>query len=556
MKRKIFILFFWVSMVSVISVMYTRTRQNSNNTVTVQQEVVTEKISEDEFNQEAKRKSVIGLVERGMAHFNKNRMEDVGQVFTHTKDFIEGELYLFVFDMNGNVFAHGKESNLLWKNLWELRDDFGSFVVQMLVEKAKNGGGWVTYEWRGAVKVSYVQKVTKKGKDYIIGSGYYPHSKSDAVVGLVRGAVAMFNRVLEQKFPIDVAFSLFSYPMSERFIRGDLYLYALDFEGVIRAQGDRPGLIGSNAWNYKDKTGKFVNQEIVNKLKQTDQGIWIDYVSKNTKKHAYAEKVTDTQGNEYFIACGYYPEADRNATVDLVRRGYQFMKASGISMATKEFTEKRTNTFRYGDLFLILYDFKGKCIAHGKNEEWVGQNHWDRQDEDGRYYIREMVEKAKQGGGWIDIKRLNSFASVYVEKIDMGTEEFVIASGLYPISKNETMTLLVKSGAGYLQSTLAQEAFRAFVDKEGKFIRGDLFIFVFDQEGFCYAYGDNYKLIWRNLLGWKDDNGKPFVKILINTARQGPGKVTYILNKRPFVSYVQQVEKNGKVYVVGSGFYQ
>ena len=232
------------------------------------------------------------------------------------------------------------------------------------------------------------------------------------------------------------------------------------------------------------------------------------------------------------------------------------MKASGISMAAKEFTTKRSNTFRFGDLFLFLYDLKGKCIAHGKNEEWVGQNHWDRQDEDGRYFVREMVEKAKQGGGWIDIKRLNSFASVYVEKIDMGTDEFIIGSGLYPISKNETMTLLVKSGAGYLQATQTQEAFRAFVDKQGKFIRGDLFVFVFDQEGFCYAYGDNYSLIWRNLLGWKDDNGKPFVKILINTARQGPGKVTYTLNKRSFISYVQQVEKDGKVYVVGSGFYQ
>jgi len=538
-----------------IGAIYTRTIQKEVVQPTTE-DIRTAEVVEVEFDQEAKKQSVVNLVERGISYFNKSRLQDIGHGFTHAKDFIEGELYLFVFDVNGTVIAHGQESNLLWDNLWELRDDFGVLVVQTIINKAKNGGGWITYEWRGAIKLSYVKKVTKDGKDYVIGSGYYPHSKKDAVVGLVKGAVSMFKQVMEQNFPVDVAFSLFSYPMSDRFIRGDLYLYALDFNGTIRAQGDRPGLIGSNALNYKDATGKLVNQEMIKKLKQTDEGVWVEYISKKAKKLAYAEKVIDAKGNEYFMACGYYPEVDRNTTVDLVRKGYQFMKASGISAAVEEFTHKKINTFRYGDLFLVVYDMKGKCIAHGRNEEWVGQNHWDRQDEDGRYSIREMIEKAKAGGGWIDIKRRNSFASVYVDKIDMGTEEFVIASGLYPISKSETMMLLVKSSAGYLQSKPIEEAFRYFVNKDSNFIRGDLFVFAFDQEGFCYAYGDNFKLIWRNLLEWKDDNGKPFVKLLINTARQGPGRVTYTLNKRSHISYVQQVEKDGKVYVVGSGFYQ
>ncbi len=555
MKRTIFVIVLTLGLIGFINFVSSRAPRN-DVVPEPASEIITEEAVEIEFDTENKKKAVVKLVERGIEYFKKNRIEDIGNAFTHTKDFIEGELYLFVFDINGNVIAHGQEANRLWKNLWEQRDEFGAPIVQVIINKAKEGGGWVTYEWRHAIKVSYVQKVTKDGKDYVIGSGYYPHSKEDAVVGMVKGAVAMFDRVMKQKFPVDTAFSLLSYPMSDRFIRGDLYLYALDFKGIIRAQGDRPGLIGSNAWNHKDATGKFVNQEIINKLKQTDQGVWVDYVSKKAPKRAYAEKVTDAKGINYFVACGYYPDADRDAAVDLVRRGYQFMKASGISAAVKEFTDKRINTYRYGDLFLIVYDLKGKCIAHGGNEEFVGKNHWERQDEDGRYFIRELIEQAEEDGGWVDIKRRNSFASVYVEKIDMGTEEFIIGSGLYPISKPETMMLLVKSAAGYLETNPAHEAFSAFVDRDGKFIRGDLSLFVFDQEGFCYAYGDNYKLIWRNLLDLKDDTGKPFVKILINTARQGPGRVTYTLNKRPYVAYVEQVEKDDKVYVIGSGFYQ
>ena len=103
------------------------------------------------------------------------------------------------------------------------------------------------------------------------------------------------------------------------------------------------------------------------KQKEEGEGIWIEYYSKNALKYAYAEKVKDREGNYYFIACGYYPEINRDQTVELVRRGYQFMKGSGISIASKEFTDKANNTYRLGDLYLFVYDMKGKCIAHGGN---------------------------------------------------------------------------------------------------------------------------------------------------------------------------------------------
>ena len=49
---------------------------------------------------------------------------------------------------------------------------------------------------------------------------------------------------------------------------GDVYLYAVDFSGQMMANGDRPGLIGTNVLHVKDAEGKFVNQEIINKLEK------------------------------------------------------------------------------------------------------------------------------------------------------------------------------------------------------------------------------------------------------------------------------------------------
>lgn len=517
-----------------------------------------EEIAADEFDLQKKQKEVRNLLSRGVEFCTNNSMPVICHALTHTKNFIEGELYLFLLDTKGVVYAHGDQEDLLWKNLWDYKDTFGALAVQSMIKTASTGGGWLTYEWAGAVKVTYVQKITIDDKDYVIGCGYYPHSKKYAVIGLVKGAVSLFNQDVKSGYPVGDTFGAMGYSNSERFVYGDLYLYALDFDGLIRAQGQEPGLINTNSLEYKDSRGKAVNKEIIAKLKQKEEGegIWVEYYSKNALKYAYAEKVKDAKGNYYFIACGYYPELDRDKVVELVRRGYQLMKSSGVSVAAKEFMDKDANAYRLGDLYLFVYDLKGKCIAHGGNSSLVGQNQYDEKDQDGRYTVREMIDQAKIANGWVDFKLKNSFEAVYVEKVEMGIDTYIIGSGIFPVSKPETMTLLVKSALGYLQTHPDDETFAALIAKKGDFIRGDLFVFAFDIEGYCYAWGDTYELIWKNILSWKDDEGKLFIKNMIEGSSQGPDHLIYKFNKKMRVNYVEQVEKNGKTYCIGSGFYR
>ena len=518
-----------------------------------------EEIAADEFDLQKKQKEVRSLLGRGVEFCANNSMSVICHGLTHTKNFIEGELYLFLLDTKGVVYAHGEQEDLLWKNLWDYKDTFGALAVQSMIKTAGTGGGWLTYEWAGAVKVTYVQKVTIDDKDYVIGCGYYPHSKKYAVIGLVKGAVSLFNQDVKSGYPVGDTFGAMGYTNSERFVYGDLYLYALDFNGVIRAQGQEPGLINTNSLEYKDSKGKAVNKEIIAKLKAKEEGegVWVEYYSKNALKYAYAEKVKDGKGNHYFIACGYYPELDRDKVVDLVRRGYQLMKSSGVSVSAKEFMDKdAANTYRLGDLYLFVYDLKGKCIAHGGNSSLVGQNQYDEKDQDGRYTVREMIDQAKVANGWVDFKLKNSFEAVYVEKVEMGVDTYVIGSGIFPVSKPETMTLLVKSAIGFLQTHPDDETFAALIAKKGDFIRGDLFVFALDVEGYCYAWGDTYELIWKNLLSWKDDEGKLFIKNMIEGSSQGPDHLIYKFNKKMRVNYIEQIEKNGKKYCIGSGFYR
>lgn len=503
---------------------------------------------------ENRKQDIKNLVNKAVTYMQKNSLAKTFNAFSYDKNFSNGELYLFAYDTDGVCLAIGEHRNLLWQNLYDHKDSYGTFIVRSIIEKAKKGGGWIVYEWKNATKLSYIMPVKKNGKTYAVGCGFYPHSKRDAVVNLVNGAVSFFNEGKSEGDPIDQAFSRFNYALGS-FVFGDLYLFALGFDGNIMAQGDRPGLIGQNVLEYKDENGKFLNKEIINKLKKSDNGIWVEYVSKRASKKTYARKVTDAAGKNYFIACGYYPTADRKSVVDLVRSGFRYLEMHGVSQSVEEFTEKRNKKFKFGDLYIFLYDMKGKTIAHGYNPDFVGTNRLEVVDDTGRYYVRDMIKKAKAGGGWIDYKIRNSSRFVYVEEVEIGAKKYVIGSGLHPISKPEMMQLLVKGGKSLLEDVSKEEAFGQFIAKDSEFLKGDLSLFVFDFDGICYAFGQNFNLIWRDMSNIKDDAGVPYIKKMIKTVKDGAGTISYKLGGHDKIAYLEKVKKDGMNFVIGSSFY-
>jgi cytochrome c len=520
--------------------------------------------SEEGFNIKEKQEQVKFLVQKGVDYLKDHTFDDAFNAFSHSFEFRLGELYIFVYSNDGTVLAHGGFSDMLWKNQWDEQDIYGVYLVREIVDGAKSAGetgAWVNYNWKGASKRSFVRLVEKGDRTYIIGSGYYPHSKADAVINLVQGATEYFHEIVhKQGKTVNDAFSTFSYPLGT-FVQGDLYLYALSFDGTVMAQGDRPGLIGTNVWDFQDSDGVYVNREIVNKLKEGTGSVWQRYNSKNAPKIAYAKEVVDKEEKRYFIACGYYPDANRNEVVELVKRGYQFFKRHGREAAVKEFSDKRNNRFRYGDLSLVVHDDKGVIVADGGNPDLIGVQGWDFKDQDGKYVVREMIERAKAGGGWISFKLKNAYKLAYVEEVDIGTEHYVVSSGLYPISKEESMWLMVKSAVSLFVAEPLEKSLREFVSRysvvsDSGYLLGDLWIYVLDTSGIVLAWGPYADNIWKNFINEKDDFGKPYIRMLINAVRQGPATVTYQLNNVKRFAYAEEVTKNGRTYVIGSGYYK
>lgn len=69
--------------------------------------------------------------------------------------------------------------------------------------------------------------------------------------------------------------------------------------------------------------------------------------------------------------------------------------------AAKEQAKAILASMNFGDDgYFFVYDMQGQTLVHPRQPELIGQNLWDRHDGDGVYMIRELIQRAREGGGF------------------------------------------------------------------------------------------------------------------------------------------------------------
>ena len=100
-------------------------------------------------------------------------------------EWVDGDLYVFVYDLSGNIAAH-LNKKLEGKNLLKVKDIKGNVFAAEFIRIAKSpaGEGWCEYYWpkpgekTASAKTSYIKKVP--GKDLLVGVGTYDFSLDQA----------------------------------------------------------------------------------------------------------------------------------------------------------------------------------------------------------------------------------------------------------------------------------------------------------------------------------------------------------------------------------------
>lgn len=90
---------------------------------------------------------------------------------------------------------------------------------------------------------------------------------------------------------------------------------------------------------------------------------------------------------------------NKTQLISFVESAVTYAHEKGKDKALEEFSNK-TGSFVQGNLYIYAYDFNGTNIAHPFKPDWIGKNKINQTDSNGVYYIRNLIEVAKDGEGF------------------------------------------------------------------------------------------------------------------------------------------------------------
>ena len=119
----------------------------------------------------------------------------------------------------------------------------------------------------------------------------------------------------------------------------------------------------------------------------------------------------------------------------MVQKAIAHIKKVGREKAFADFTSKQP-PWVDRDLYVVVYDMKGKVLAHGANDKMVGRDVLELRDNDGKYFVKERVEMMSKGAdakGWQDYKFMNPVSkqiepkSMFIHRF----EDLIVGCGIY-----------------------------------------------------------------------------------------------------------------------------
>lgn len=127
-------------------------------------------------------------------------------------------------------------------------------------------------------------------------------SMADQAKAMAEKAISHVKAVGAEK-----AYQDFSTP-GGKFIEGEIYVFAIDMNGMVLAHGGNPKMVGKSLMEMKTADGKLLVKEFMEIIKTKGEG-WYDYKWNNPETKKIQDKSTFLKklpGIEAFVGCGFY----------------------------------------------------------------------------------------------------------------------------------------------------------------------------------------------------------------------------------------------------------
>jgi signal transduction histidine kinase len=197
--------------------------------------------------------------------------------------------------------------------------------------------------------------------------------------------------------------------LSGSFVRGDLYIFAYDFNGTNLASPIRPHMVGHDQRNLLDINDVTI---VKNELALAKRGGGLMYVvfqnpvheNRQELKLVYIKKVD----NSLWLGSGIYlsnisavfGQVERDGLVAFVNEALRFAQKNGKEKALKVFNDTKGNFTRNGS-YIFAYDYEGRTLALPYQPELIGTNRSDVQDPNGVKFHQQAMDTARMGNGFL-----------------------------------------------------------------------------------------------------------------------------------------------------------
>jgi signal transduction histidine kinase len=233
--------------------------------------------------------------------------------FREPGPWFQGESYIFILDMDGDMVCNPSSPELEGQNLLDFKDPLGKPIARNILREVQGSStdGWTHYLWprpefiTSFWKTSYFKKVTDPdGKQVVVASGLYEiEMERFFVVEQVDDAVSL---ILEQG---EDAFDTLRDPASG-FIFYDAYVFVMDDTGEMLVNVGFPELEGKSLIDLKDVDGKPFVRETIERLAGAESA-WVDYrwpkpgETPTSDKTSYVRRL-ELEGRTLIVGAGFY----------------------------------------------------------------------------------------------------------------------------------------------------------------------------------------------------------------------------------------------------------
>jgi ABC-type amino acid transport substrate-binding protein len=235
---------------------------------------------------------------------------------------------------------------------------------------------------------------------------------------------------------------------SGSFVRGDLYIFAYDFNGTNIAHPIMPDLVGQRGLldiNGVDVVGR--------ELALARRGGGTMYIvfpnptheGKEELKQIYIENVNDSLylGSGLYLSgiSASFNQEERDELVAFVDEALRFAKENGRQKSLEVFNDPSGNSTREGR-YIFAYDYEGRTLALPYQPELIGTNRIDVLDSNGVDFVRQAIDVARMGNGFLYYVYPDSSRNMtpalklsYVANVD---DTWFLGSGIYAQGEEQT----------------------------------------------------------------------------------------------------------------------